>query len=562
MRPRLLAPLVALLLAGPAAAADPAVVFQVQPVGRVLNDTRVVVGTVVGPKEAESINDAIKARLGPKGFAGLDLNRPLLGYVHVPANPMDAAGVLVVPVTGEEDFLGFFERLTGAAPKAEAGGLYTVPLRDPDFAVGFRFADGHAYLATALKISGGPAAVLGKDQLVPTAQLYDPADPSLLAVRLRLDRLPKELRGQAKDLLAAAKKAAGTIPFPPELAEPAGKAVGEGVRLAERWLKLSEGAKEVAVRLTLDAPGAEMGAELTVVPLPGSELGKLIAARKPTTNRFAGLLTPDTATGFVTRLPLFNDELRAAATDGLEGAQKATANLPGPGGELLQEFLKGAVRTVKTGEVDVAGAIRGPDKNGQFTTVGAVAFEDPAGVEKALKAVIEREAPPEFKKVVKWNAEKVGGVAVHVLEVGKLERGGGFNLGGPESKAIGGADAKVALAFAPKAMYVAAGPDAVGAMKGLLALKAGEAPVLTVTINPSRWVKFMTTAGAPPRDVGEFSRMFGTDDRPVLLGSLAVTGGGELRVTGRVSMRSTLGLFGRTAHSTFERVEPAAPPKN
>jgi hypothetical protein len=49
MRLRLLAPLVALLVAGPAAAADPAVTFQVQPVGRVLNDTRVVVGTVVGP---------------------------------------------------------------------------------------------------------------------------------------------------------------------------------------------------------------------------------------------------------------------------------------------------------------------------------------------------------------------------------------------------------------------------------------------------------------------------------------------------------------------------------
>ncbi len=560
MRLRLLTPVLALLTAGPAAAADPAVTFQTQAVGRVLNDARAVVGTLVGEKAVGGINEAIKAKLGEKGFAGLDLGRPVLGYVHLPADPAKAVGVLVVPVTEEKAFLGFFERLTGAAPEAGAGGYYTVPTAEPGVAVGMRFADGHAYLAAGAKGAGDPAAVLAADQLVPTAKLLDPADQSLLALRVHFDRLPKGLRGRAKDYLNQAKKAAGMLPLPPELMSPVEKAALEGLALGERWLKLSEGAKEATVRFTLDSAAAELGAEFTVVPLPGSDLGKTVAERKATTNRFAGLLTPDTATGFVTRLPLFNTELRTAATEGLDAALKSAGGIGGPTGDFVQELLKGAKRTVKTAEFDVAGAIRGPNKDGQFTVVGAAAFEDTAALEKAVKAAIEAEAPQELQRVTKWNAEKVGGVAVHVIEIGQLERGGGFFFGGQE-KAIGGADAKVALAFAPKAVYVAAGPEAVGAVKGMLAINPAEAQVVTVVVNPSRWIKFMTIAGAPPRTLDEFGKMFGADDRSMTMASLAVTGGGELKVTGRLSLRSVVGWFGVRASSTFEQVDPP-PAKN
>lgn len=560
MRLRLLAPLVALLAAaGPAAAADPAVVFQTQPVGRVLNDARVIATTLAGPKEAGSIDAAIKEKLGPKGFAGLDLNRPVLGYVHLPADPAKAVGVLVVPVTEEKAFLGFFERLTGTAPKAGDGGLYTIPAGDPGPTVVLRFGDGHAYLASGAKGGGDPAAVLAKDALVPTAKLYDPADQSLLAVRVHFDRLPKELRGQAKDLLGAAKLAAGTIPFPPEVEEPAGKAVGEALKLAERWLKLSEGAKEVAVRVSVDAAAAELGAELAVVPLPGSELGKEIAARRPTTNRFAGLVTPDAALGFTTRLPFFNDETKAAAGHGLDAAIKATDGFGGNAGGLFVEVLKGAKRTVATGEFDIASVVRGPDKNGLFTNVQAVAFDDPAAVEKALKTLIENDAPEEIRRAVKWDAEKIGAVRVHVLDFAKLNQAQGAF--GPEFKMFGGADAKLMVAFAPTAVYFAIGPDAAAELRRALALRPAEAPVADVVLNPSRMIKLMTVGGAPARETDEIAKTFGTDDRPVTLGHLTVTGGADLRVTGRLSIRAFKSVLGTHANSTFERVEPL-PPKN
>jgi len=558
MRLRLLAPVLALLAAGPVAAADPAVTFQAQSVGRILGDARAVVGTLADKKAVDSINDGIKAKLGEKGFAGLDLGRPVLGYVHLPADPAKAVGVLVVPVTEEKAFLGFFERLTGATPKAEAGGLYTVPAPDPGMAIGLRFADGYAYLAAGAK-GAGLAAVLAADELVPTAKLLDPAEQSLLAMRVQFDRLPKELRTQAQDYINRGKKAAGMLPFPPELMSPVEKALLQGLALGERWLKLSEGAKEATVRFTLDVPAAEIGAEFTVVPRPGSELGKELAARKATSNRFAGIITKDTAVGFVTRLPFFNKELRTAGTEGLDAALKAVGGLGGPTGELLQEALKGAKRTVATGEFDVAGSFRGPNKDGHFTGVLAVAFEDTAALEKAVKGVIDAEAPPEFQKLVKWNAEKVGGVSIHLIEVGKLVGNPGW-LGGPE-KGLGGPDTNVAMAFTPKAAYAAVGPDAVAAVKGLLALKSAEAPVLNVVLNPSRWVKFMTTSGAPPREIEEVSKLFGTEDRPITLASLEVTSGGELKVTSRLSLRAAMTWLGARAHSTSEAVDPP-PPKN
>jgi hypothetical protein len=550
MRLRLLVPALLLLAAGPAAAADPPVVFQTLPVGRVLDDARGVVRAIAGEKAVGSINEGIKGKLGDKGFAGLDLNRPVLGYVHLPADPEKAVGVLVVPVTEQKAFLGFFERLTGVAPEAGAGGLYTLPAGDAGPKVGLRFADGHAYLAAG----ADPAPVLAPDQLVAPAKLHDPADPSLLAARLHFDRLPPELRAQAKGLLAQAGMAASLIPFPDEVAEPGRKAVGEAVKLAERYLKLSEGAKEAAVRVSVDPVAVTLGAELTVVPLPGSELGKQVAARKPTTNRFAGLVTPDAALGYTARLPLFNDELKAAAGHGLDAALKAAAGIGGNPGDFVQELLKGVARTVKTGEFDTAQVVRGPDKNGQFTSIQAVAFEGTAALEKAAKTLIDADAPPEIRRAVKWNADKVGDVGIHVLDVAKMGQKGGF-IGGFEP--FGGDKAKIAVAFAPKALYIGMGPDAVAEVKRAFALRPAEAPVADVVLNPARVIKFLTVGGGG--DADGLAKMFGTDDRPQTVGRLTVTGGGELKVAARVSLRVLGGALGREASSTFQPVAPSPP---
>ncbi len=75
----------------------------------------------------------------------------------------------------------------------------------------------------------------------------------------------------------------------------------------------------------------------------------------------------------------------------MEGAQKILQmDAPGVPKDMLDELFKGLIRTVKTGEMDIVGGVRGPDKNGDFTLVGAIAFEDPSALEKEFKKFVEK----------------------------------------------------------------------------------------------------------------------------------------------------------------------------
>ena len=98
-------------------------------------------------------------------------------------------------------------------------------------------------------------------------------------------------------------------------------------------------------------------------------------------------------------MPLFEEELRNAAAVGLEaGQERSPKTRRGRRKPLLEELFKGLIRTVKTGEFDVVGAVRGPDKNDWYTALGAIAFEDPSKLEKEFKTFVEKNAPPDGRR--------------------------------------------------------------------------------------------------------------------------------------------------------------------
>jgi hypothetical protein len=530
MRTALLA--AALLAAPPAAvAADPPVVFQTQPPGRLLDDLRATIQALAGDREVKEFDRWVKESLGEKGFDGLDLTRPAGGYVAVPADPTKAVAVLALPVTSEDAFVGFCERWNRSKPKGLGGGVYELPSLDPALAARARVADGYAYVATAAK-GVDLAKAVGAD-LVPFAKFYDPGEAAPFAARVFFDRLPKGLREQALAGLWVARTVAA-MQLPPGLADEGKAALEQFGRLTTRYIELSKGAKEAVLRANLDPATGEVRAELTLTAADGSPLAGDIAGRKPTTNAFAGLLTPDVVTGFRTRLPLFTEEIRNAAVIGLELAKKEAANAnflaPPPARPLLKEFFDGAIRTAKTGEADVAGVIRGPDPNGFYTAVGAAAFVDPSGVEKELKKLIGREAEPEFTDLIKWDAEKAGEVGIHVFGFGKWNEEPGRDL-----RPVFGPDAVVAVAFAPRAVVAAVGPDAVAAVKGVLALKPAAAPVVDVVVNPAKLARMV--GAVDEVGAGEVARAWGKEDKGLSVLSVGVAGGTELKVTLGLNLR-------------------------
>src|SRR5262249_42662183 len=195
MRPGLFAAAAAVLLASPLAvpAADPPITFQTQPVGKLLDDTRALGRMLIGESAVKSLNESLKQTFGDKGFDGLDLTRPVVGYFLVPADPEKTTVVLALPATGEKEFLDLVEPANKAKPKALPGGLYEVPapgVGDPSVKALMRFSDGYAYLGAGKD----PGPALDAKTLVPMGKLFDPAERAQFAGKVYFDRFPKELR--------------------------------------------------------------------------------------------------------------------------------------------------------------------------------------------------------------------------------------------------------------------------------------------------------------------------------------------------------------------------------
>lgn len=521
-----LAAALALFAAPLASAADPPIVFQLQPLGRMLAEVRNTVRTLGGDKAALGFNALLRQRLGDKGFDGLDLGRPITGYVHIPANPEDGVAVVAFPITNEKDFLELCERLNRSRPTRAKDGLIELPSLGSGLIAKARVLNGYAYVATATK---DPSPALDPKAIVPAQTLFDPTEPSLMVAKLHFDRVSPELRAK---LLGFVDKLSeeGIGETLPELDAIGKKVFVEFGKLSKRYLKLSEEAKLAALRVNLNSNTADLTAEFTLTPRPGTSLEKDIAERKPTANKFAGLITPDTAAGVKVRLPFFAPELREAAVVGLEELRKLAAqNADAATKESYDELLQGLIRTVKTGEFDIAGGIRGPDKDGLFALVGAVAFENPAPLEKAFRKYVDGLPDDDaFKKGVKWDAAKVGTVAIHQTKINERD------LFAPGK--MFGESPTLAFAFAPHAIVIAVGPDPIPLLKDALEVKPAPSPVLDVVINPARLGKMVALSGRL-EDQAEIVRAFGSEDKPFSLMSLNVDGGKELKVRFALSLK-------------------------
>lgn len=526
-------------------AADPPIVFQTQSPSRILTDVRAIVKMVGGEKAVKGFNDGLKDKLGDKGFDGLDLDRPIVGYVTLSGKIEESVGVVAIPVTGEKEFLALIERFGGPALKPDKNGLYEIPNEGEDAKVLMRFSQRHVYIG----IGKDPTAALDPKALIAPAKLHDPADKGLASVRVYFDRLPPEIRTQLADGLKELKTKLDELPLPPEAGEAAKKAVDELVKLGKRYTDLLQDAESASARVILDGSTGEAAVEVGLTGKPGSALAKVIAARTPSTNKFAGLITPDTVAGMRLQLPFFAPELQSAAKIGLDAGQKALLEQAPPEfKKLIEETFKGLNRTVTDGEVDGVLALRGPDKNGLYTVVGAVAFEDPSAIEKELKTLFKEKLKPEERAIFNLDIAKVGNTNIHQVKIG------GFLP--PEAQKVFGEEASLTLAFAPNGIFVVFGPDAVETMKTALAVKKGPAAPFEVLVNPNRVGKLITALGKelPPGFVGV--------DKVVSVFAVSLDGGKELRLKFSTNLKWMEGLGGTLLDGIGAGAAPPKPVKD
>jgi len=512
----------------------PPIVFQMQPEALVLGSLRGAADMIGGEKAIKAFNKNLKERFGEKGLEGLDINRPIVGYVVLAPKPQDITAVIALPITNEKDFLALCDRLNRDKHRVDAKDktLYHLPPLDPRYKALLRFSEQYAYIVYGFN----PAPHAELKALVPMPKLYDPAERGLIAGRLHFDRIPLAVKLAAPVLFEEVKKTMfGSFGIDRERNDWFTKAVSPPLeKLATRYFLLAGGADVLTARLNIDPEAGNFIAEATLTAKPNSELSKVIAAYKTAPNRFGALTNhPDTVTAFHTRAPLFAPEVRTAIVAAIEEGQKQGGNGLGIGlGEkaVMDEFLKGMVRTIKDSNLDLAVALRGPNKDGWFTLIGGLAFEDTAVLEKEIKAMVNKILPPAEEERMKWDVDKVGKVGIHTYhftEDGILDF----------TKLFGGEKCIVAFAFAPQGVIGVIGPDSVAVLKEVLAAKPVDAPAMEMTANPARIVKAFEKSDPGGLGIVEIATLLGRDDKKLPVMSIVVDGGKELKATFTLNLK-------------------------
>lgn len=501
-------------------AAEPLATVQVQPIGKTLGDIRAIAEKFGGKAALAKFNEKIEDSLGAKGLSGLDLDRPIVGYLNATAEVEDLGGVLVLPITDAKAFLDLLKRAgIDAEEIKDSKGLYALEMPDDanlgDKPVRLRVQGGNAYVG--INVDNAELAVA---KLIAPEKLTLPGEPAVLLLRQYLQRVPKELaersKGQSKQVLDMLQG----LPLPEEAKD----ALAGVMKLTARFNEAQTKEGDLYdLRIDLDTKTYELSFDTALTARPGTALAKEIAARKPTTNRFAGLVTKDTVVGFTTRLPLFAPEIREAIVKLAKfGMSTGEDKIPDPAKPIAQEAFKGLLRTIESGNFDIAAAVVGPAKNDAYGINFALSFDDPSAVEKEFRKLL-KDAP---EGVVKLDVAKVGGVSIHQASVG------GFLP--PEAKKTLGDKVDVCLAFAPKGVYVTVGADALAQIKAGLAAGPAPSPVLDIRTNGKKLKAFVEATGAPLPE--QAARMFDKEDKLTSGFSLGIEGGEALRFRFRLRL--------------------------
>ena len=369
-----------------------------------------------------------------------------------------------------------------------------------------------------------PPGELDPAKLPSAASLTLPNEGSWLAFVNHLDRVrPEDRKKLVDELVKSADKPACPL-LPQEV-----KNNADFEKFFRKYaMQQYEEGKTATYRVNLDPKTLELSLDYRLTPRPGTPLAASVAARKPSTNRFAAVVGKDCVGGVLLQLPLFDAELRDGFSKALEnladpkkwGSTPGGTNLTGGENELAAELLRGLARAGKTGEIDLASALRGPDARGTYTAAAAFSFGDAT----KLDAELHRLAPemrPEVRNRLRLDVYKAEGVAVHQITIADALS--------PELTKIWGDGATLCLGLTKTGILATFGTDSLSDIKRLI--KASETPgsagVFELRANPRRARAFAQVLG--DEQLERFIPADAKDETRSFL-KLSLAGGGTLDV--------------------------------
>jgi hypothetical protein len=537
------------LYAAPVPASDPATAFKptitlrVASPDQILADIRYTAELIARfaptEKDAKEFVNAPEAALtrtlGADWRKAIDTARPILAYVTLDANVPASTGAVLIPVKDEAGFRAIVVALTGKLDAGPDGvSRFDVPGdRDADGKPvnGYlRFANNYAYVTYK-----NPATV-ALNRIPPPAQVVAGDPTAAISYRMYLDRMPDMFRQQAL---------AGVQQFKAMM----GGDVGGGGAMGVAWMQmfvfgaplmqlfpLAEPAvrdgRELTFDVRFDRKRLNLSFEATVTPKAGSELSKLTGALKPAISLFPQMLPDDLAARGIIRGTI-PEGLRKAVLPQVEAGLAQFPQADPVWGAFAAKIGESFLPTIRAGEIDFSGGLRGPGKDDRYGIIAGLRLADAAGVEKAFRDVVKA-LPQNDQAMFKLDAATVSGVKVHQILPAAL----------PEpAKSLFG-ESTVHIAFRPDGVIAAVGEG------GSAALAAG----LTATPQPIAQ-SFMDASGRKliplvtkiDADAGKkFKAFLGTELDRVPLMEMAVEGGSTLKVhygNGLATFFPAAGLF-------------------
>ena len=471
-------------------AATPDVVVRLQSVDHLLGHAKHIAKLADQEDMMKQFEDMLKDRTGSKGLAGLDTKRPLGMYASIAAQPEQSTGVVLIPVSDQEAFLGLLANLNYKAQKGKDD-VYSIKTADLPVVIYLRFANKYAYFSPDATGAGVPAA-LDPAKLLDPKQVLTLDPTTVVSASVRIDKIPDNLKQigiQMLELILANEKDK-EYPGNTEAQHKVKGALLDAV--GNEVVALVKEGGELAAQVNIDAKSNDLTVELSLTGKTGSKLATRIAKQADEKSAFGGLAGRDSALNMLIHgfypegvSKAFGPSLLEEMRKDVEKEKDAAKREP------AAKLLKALEPELKSlGDWDWGFDLRGPSANKLYTVVGGQKVKDGKALEKGLQDVV-KSLPREAQDNIKIDAEKAGNVSIHRIDVQKG--------GDAEFRRLFG-DNPAYVAFRSDVVMSALGDKGLDALKEALAAQPREGPTVRVDASMTRLALLSTrTSKVSPR---------------------------------------------------------------
>lgn len=421
------------------------------------------IGSLAGQQQAsQGLEQMLQMMTQQKGLAGLDKTKPI--GVLVQTDGQMPAGAVCLPVSDLNALLDVAKGF-GITSQDAGNGLKQISTAQGQ-SVFAKSTGGWALLSISPDMLNGLPADPGA-ALAPLANEYD------LGVRLHMQNLPEAYKQMA--IQAMSEGAKQGLAQKDDESDEAYKARQEQVnaQLAEMERFFNE-VDEITIGLAIDSEKDQKAfLDFAYTAKPDTKLAEDIAANSKVTTNFAGFIQPDSAmtlsfaskmTGAdAAQLDAMVESLRTQVSTAIDDEEDIES---GEAKEKLKsaasDFIDALKSTMEAGVMD-GGAVLNVSTEA-VTFVGGGFIADPSKVESGLKKITEvaKEEDSEGKMPdVQWNASEHAGVAFHTLQVPVPEDE-------EEARQLFGENVDMAVGIGEKAVYFAAGRNALETVKEVI----------------------------------------------------------------------------------------------